>query len=75
MMDVGIPESGGILGNITHTIGFDGGKVVKSKGILRKTVDYGACVVRMLEVSRIIHGFTYKRMHLDANLVFEPYCS
>ena len=55
-MDVGIPEAGGILGNITHTIGFDGGKVVKNKGILRKTVDYGACVVRMLEVS--IHSFT-----------------
>ena len=56
MVDTAVPESpkvpfGGILGNVTHTIGFDAGKVVKNRGRLRKTVDYGACMVRMLEVS------------------------
>lgn len=55
-MDTAVPESpkvpfGGVLGNVTHTIGFDAGKVVKNRGLLRKTVDYGACMVRMLEVS------------------------
>lgn len=38
------------LGNLTHSIGFDS-KVVIKKGILRKTVDYGASFVRLLEVS------------------------
>ena len=56
MVDVAVPESpkvpfGGVLGNVTHTIGFDAGKVVKNRGLFRKTVDYGACMVRMLEVS------------------------
>lgn len=56
MVDTAVPESpkvpfGGVLGNVTHTIGFDAGKVVKNRGLLRKTVDYGACMVRMLEVS------------------------
>ena len=39
-----------VLGNTTHGIGFDAKGGVK-RGLLRKTVDYGASIVRYLEVS------------------------
>ena len=78
MVDTAVPESpkvpfGGVLGNVTHTIGFDAGKVVKNRGLLRKTVDYGACMVRMLEVSEShTHFYGCSNKHLQIQL-FTPF--
>ena len=76
MVDAAVPESpkvpfGGVLGNVTHTIGFDAGKVVKNRGLLRKTVDYGACMVRMLEVSEShTHFYGCSNKHLQMFFFF-----
>ena len=75
MVDVAVPESpkvpfGGVLGNVTHTIGFDAGKVVKNRGLLRNTVDYGACMVRMLEVSEShTHFYRWSNKHFFLHLL------
>ena len=54
----GIPETGGvpfatILGNTTQGIGFDAKAGVR-RGVLRRTVDYSATIVRHLEVCHFL---------------------